>query len=202
VRDFQEEYLLYDKLEKEMQGKPSTERVLQYAILLYYYPFTDLKKATDLLWEFGQENKFCMLLGCFYCCYYNFDEKPQENKFLDWLLKNIHKCDRKTQALVYMMEGVCEGLQTHRQESLRLLRQAEMLDEKCAAIYMEIIFFAQPYSKMAKEARRKVKQIQSKMSLEELENMTLEERISFSFFMEMEIRKNIKRPIGFVEEWK
>lgn len=82
LRDFSEEYTLSDQLEIEMQKNPDANDVLSYAVLLFYYPFLDLKKATRLLRDFGEGNALCMTLGSFYCCYYKFDGKPQENIFL------------------------------------------------------------------------------------------------------------------------
>lgn len=99
-----------------------------------------------------------------------------------------------------MMGGVQEGLKG--QNAMPFLEKALEADRSCAAIYEEIAYFSSPYSRKAKEAVKAANALKRKISLEELEEIPLEERTRFSFFLEMEIKKNIKRPRGFVEEWK
>lgn len=201
-RDFDDEYQLGDELKARIEENPSPENVLPYAILLFYYPLIDLETACDMLWKYGKDDWKCMLTGSFYYFYFKLEGKGTENAFQKWLFAHMDELDHEIQALVYMFEGVGAGLKKKRDVALHYFKKALEKDQNCAAIYQEIQYFARPYSKIVKEAESKERELQKKISLRELENMSLEERNDFSFFLEMEIKRNIKRETGFQEEWK
>ena len=80
---------------------------------------------------------------------------------------------------------------------MKVLENAICEDANCTNIYKEIADSSLPYSKKHKEAKNKFLNLQNKITIDELEKIPLDKRCQYSFFLEMEIKKNIRKPQGF-----
>lgn len=198
-RDFEEEFEAAQKYECRIKETAKTEDILSYAILLFYYPFCDIEKAIKLLKKYYKEkDERLAILGSYYSCYYVYEGKKEiGNPFLDYLMETISQYDAQEKALILMMKGVTLILQKKKEEGMKVLKNAICEDANCANIYKEIADISLPYSKKHKMAKKKFLNLQNKITIDELEKIPLNKRCQYSFFLEMEIKKNIRKPKGF-----
>ena len=199
---FQEEHNREKELLENINKEAKTEDILSYAVLLSYYPFKNYKKAVDILKKYADslEDVRLDILGAYYLCYYKIEGySDKENPFLGRLLQKAESYSNREQAVIYMLQGVEIALHNNenKKEAFSYFSLAEAKDPACVGIYKEIIYFSKPYSRQTKEAKRKEALLEKRLTVQEMNQMSIQCKYSYSTFFNLEICRNYVKPEGF-----